>query len=252
MNKLLKICGVVAALAGCAGLPLVSETELESESEAQFRQMRNTTPISTDAKTRSYINCVAQAIVDELEEPYASRLWEVEVFDNEAINAFAMPGGKIGIFTGIFKAAENQDQLGAVIGHEVAHVTQRHSLERVNRELTQQGVISIGTAAAGIGGAAAGAVQTAAQIGLSLPYGRGQESEADIVGIYYMADAGFDPRASVQLWKNMEREQDLAPPQWLSTHPSSDNRIQDLIEALPEALSRYNAAKAAGKDPRCD
>ena len=251
MKKLLKIGVIGAVIAGCA-LPLVSETELESESEAQFRQMRNTTPVSTDANTRSYINCVAQAIVDELEEPYGSKLWEVEVFDDDAINAFAMPGGKIGIFTGIFKAAENQDQLGAVIGHEVAHVTQRHSLERVNRELTQQGVISIGTAAAGMGGAAASAVQTAAQIGLSLPYGRGQESEADIVGLYYMADAGFDPRASVQLWKNMEREQDLAPPEWFSTHPSSDTRIQDLIEALPEALSRYNAARAAGKNPRCE
>jgi predicted Zn-dependent protease len=90
-----------------------------------------------------------------------------------------------------------------------------------------------------------------AQLGLSLPYGRSQESEADTEGLLFMADAGFDPRASIKLWKNMARENKGAPPEWFSTHPSSDTRIDDLVEQLPEALARYNAAKAAGKNPDC-
>ncbi len=242
---------IVILIGGCA-LPLVTETEIENESAAEFQKMRTSLPISNDAATRSYVNCVAYAIVSELEEPYASKLWDVELFEKDEINAFAMPGGKIGVFTGIFKAAENQDQLAAVLGHEVAHVTQKHSLERVNREMTTQ--IGVVGAAAAMGGGRAtyDLVSMGAQIGLSLPYGRGQESEADVVGLMYMADAGFDPRESVKLWKNMQRENELAPPEWFSTHPSSDHRIDDLIRKLPEALARYNAARAAGKHPQCD
>lgn len=240
----------LAVFGGCA-LPLVNEAELEAESKSQFEQMRTQVPVSNDAQTRSYIDCVSRAIVAELEDPYASKLWEVEVFDDEAINAFAFPGGKIGVFTGIFKAAENQHQLAAVIGHEVAHVTQQHSLERVNRELTQQ--IGVVGAAAAMGGGQGtyDLIRMGAQIGLSLPYGRGQESEADIVGLQYMADAGFDPRESVKLWKNMARENESGPPEWFSTHPAPDTRIEDLIAALPDALQRYNAARAAGKNPQC-
>lgn len=250
VRKALWICCGVALLAACA-LPLVSETQLEVESANQFQKMRGQMPVATDAATRRYVNCVANAIIAELEPPYSDRLWEIEVFDEDQLNAFAMPGGKIGVFTGIFKAAKTQDQLAAVIGHEVAHVTQHHALERTNRELTQE--IGIVGASAVLGGNRnlADLIRMGAQIGLSLPYGREQESEADIVGLKYMADAGFDPRAAVQLWKNMEAQNDGAPPEWLSTHPSSDTRISRLIEALPEALERYNAARAAGKAPRC-
>lgn len=252
MNRLIALLLVLAGLSvgGCA-LPLVSEAEIESQSEAEFEKMRRSTLISNDARTRSYIGCIARAIVDELQEPYASMDWDLEVFENEMINAFAMPGGKIGVFTGILKVAENQDQLAAVIGHEVAHVTERHSLERANREATTQiGVIG---ATAAIGGpmGTGDLIAMGAQLGLSLPYGRSQESEADTEGLLFMADAGFDPRASIKLWKNMARENKGAPPEWFSTHPSSDTRIDDLVEQLPEALARYNAAKAAGKNPDC-
>ena len=238
-------------LGGCA-LPLVTETEIESESAAQFQKMRTTMPVSSDAATRSYVNCVAYAIVNELEEPYASKLWELELFEQDEINAFAMPGGKIGVFTGILKVAGNQDQLAAVLGHEVAHVTQKHSLERVNREMTTQIGVVGATAAIGGGQATYDLVAMGAQIGLSLPYGRGQESEADVVGLMYMADAGFNPVESIKLWKNMKEQSELAPPEWFSTHPSSDHRIDDLVRKLPEALDRYNAARAAGKNPRCE
>ena len=240
-----------AALGGCA-LPLVTESEIEAESEGQFQQMRNSMPQSTDANVNRYVNCVARAIVAELDDPYAGKDWEVVVFENEAINAFAMPGGKIGVFTGIFRVARNQDQLAAVIGHEVAHVTEQHSLERVNREMTQQGVVIGASSVLGGGQATYDLISMGAQIGLSLPYGRGQESDADVVGLRYMAAAGFDPRQSVKLWKNMDAENDVAPPEWWSTHPSSDTRIDDLIAELTGVLPLYNEARAGGKVPDCE
>lgn len=240
---------LLVSLAGCS-IPFVSEREIEIQSDAEFQKMRNSMTVSNDVNVRSYVYCVADAIIAELEEPYKSMDWEIEIFDEEAVNAFAMTGGKIGVFTGILKVADNQDQLGAVIGHEVAHVTQRHSVERVNQAMTTQ----IGATAAGAvlgGGYAGDAVQVAAQLGLTLPYGRGQESEADTVGLVYSANAGFDPRASVTLWKNMDKANKGAPPEFLSTHPSSDTRIEDLIAELPGALVNYNNAKVGGKVPNC-
>lgn len=249
MSKYLIVGVLLTAVVGCS-VPFVSEREIEIESESEFQKMRNSMKISNDVNVRSYVYCVADAIIAELEEPYASMEWDIEIFDDEAVNAFAMTGGKIGVFTGILKVAENPDQLGAVVGHEVAHVTQQHSLERVNQAMTTQ----VGAQAAGAllgGGYAGDAVQMAAQVALTLPYGRGQESEADTVGLVYSANAGFDPRESVKLWKNMDEANKGAPPEFLSTHPSSDTRIQDLIEELPTALVDYNNAKSNGKVPNC-
>ena len=245
---LIAILAVMSFVAGCS-LPMISEREVAIEADQQFDSMRTQNEISTDWETRSYIVCVAQKIIDQLDEPYASMEWDIEIFENEAVNAFAMPGGKIGVFTGILQVAENQDQLGAVLGHEVAHVTERHSVERANREITTQ----MGTTAVGaiFGGSYGDLAQMGAKLGLSLPYGRAQESEADVVGLAYKADAGFDPRASVKLWKNMAANSQGGPPEFLSTHPASDTRIDDLISELPEALAKYNSAKAAGKNPRC-
>ena len=244
-------------LAGCS-LPLVSEREVAMQADDQFEEMRGQLIVSNDIDARRYIYCVANAILATLDPPYSDLDWDIEVFDDDMVNAFAMPGGKIGVFTGILSVAENQDQLGAVIGHEVAHVTEQHSVERANRTMTTQGMATIGGVLAGVavgggsaGSATADAVQTAAQLGLLLPYGRGQESEADIVGLDYMADAGFDPRQSVQLWKNMAENNKGAPPEFLSTHPSSSTRIADLVSQLPSSLIRYNDAKEAGKNPNC-
>ena len=237
-------------LSACS-LPLYSESELESESGQQFQEMRAQTPASTDARTTAYVNCVAADIVQQLEKPYSDEDWDVVVFESEDINAFAMPGGHIGVYTGLLAVAENQDQLAAVIGHEVAHVTQQHSLKRANREATTQVGVIAGTAVLGAGPGVGDMVSMGAQLGLSLPFSRANETEADTVGLNYMADAGFNPSASIQLWKNMAAKSKLGPPQFLSTHPSGDSRIQDLIKQLPEALKRSNAAQAAGRKPNC-
>lgn len=240
---------MVLALAGCS-LPLVSEQEIAIQAGEQFEKMSAELTTSEDTEVRRYVLCVANAIIATLQPPYSELEWDIEIFSADVANAFAMPGGKIGVYTGLLKVAENQDQLGAVLGHEVAHVTEQHSLERVNRTLTTQGIATLGSVALG-GGAAGEVVQGVAQYGILLPYGRGQESEADIVGLGYMVDAGFDPRQSVQLWRNMAANNEGAPPEFMSTHPSSDSRIDDLIRQLPANLIRYNSAKAAGQRPDC-
>jgi predicted Zn-dependent protease len=231
-------------VAGC-----VSRAEIEALSDEQFEQMQTQMPLTSSAAEKAYVYCVSRAIISQLGDPYNSMDWEIEVFDNEMVNAFAMAGGKIGVFNGIFAVAVNQDQLAAVIGHEVAHVTEEHSLERANQQLITGNIVDLGAAA--IGGDIGQMVAMGADIGLFLPYGRAQESEADVVGLEYMAGAGFDPRASVQLWKNMDEKGGAGPPQFLSTHPSAENRIGDLIGELPETLPLYNEAIAAGKRPNC-
>lgn len=241
-----KLAFVVLALAaaGC-----VSESTMRVEANQQFQQMRKQLPVARDPAVRAYVFCVAQSVLRVVEEPYASRAWEIEVFDLPGANAFAMPGGKIGVYAGLLDVARDQHQLAAVIGHEIAHVTREHQVSQANRGMATQG-------AAAIIGASVGMQQTAqdlAQIGLTLPFSRSHETEADEVGLLYMADAGFDPRASITLWKNMEEKSGGArPPQFLSTHPAPENRMGNLIAGMSGALDRYNAALAIGIRPVCE
>jgi predicted Zn-dependent protease len=243
-------CLTVALCASCA-LPLANESELEDQGDKMFQEARSKTPPLRDASTRAYVNCVANAIISELEEPYASKRWEVEVFESKDVNAFALPGGHIAVYSALLEVTDNPSQLATVIGHEIAHVTRKHALQRYNRELTTEAGVIGATVALGGGSLTANALGAAAQLGLSLPFNRSQESEADIAGLDYMASAGFNPTESVPLWKNMEKKNKGGPPQFLSTHPSPDTRIQDLVRRYPEALQRYNKAQAAGKKPRC-
>jgi predicted Zn-dependent protease len=247
-HKTVGIIIVALLITGC-----VSSTQIEMESADQFQQMRAQMPVTTSLADKAYVRCVSRAIINELEEPYASYDWDIEVFDDENINAFAMPGGKIGVFSGIFSVAENQDQLAAVIGHEVAHVTLDHSLKRANTTMITRGVAVFGSEVvdATTGFETTDITVMAADLGLLRPYGRGNESEADLVGLEYMASAGFNPLASITLWTHMGKATPVGPPEWLSTHPSGENRIEDLAAEMSEALPMYNDARAAGKDPNC-
>lgn len=220
---------------------------------AAYQQTKENTPISKNAKSNNYVNCITNAITPKVD---SDTEWEVTVFDSEQVNAFALPGGKIGVYTGLLEVAENQHQLAAVIGHEIAHVTARHGNARVSAStLTQAGLVAAQVIA---GGASKekqqlmGLLGLGAQVGILLPYGRGQESESDILGLVYMASAGFDPRESVQLWKNMAKASGgKAPPELLSTHPSNATRINDLNKAMPDAMIIYNKARSQGEKPNC-
>lgn len=174
--------------------------------------------------------------------------WEVTVFkDDRTANAFALPGGKMAVYTGIFPMAKTEAGLAAVMGHEVVHALARHGAERMSQgQATNIGVQVLGTAAGiGTGSAALGqatmaALGVGAQVGMLLPFSRKHESEADYIGILLAADAGYDPREAVALWERMaQMSGGGAPAEFISTHPSHETRIDQLKKWMPEAIAIY-------------
>jgi predicted Zn-dependent protease len=251
---------VFLALGACATSPtgqpqlrLFPDSEMVRMGAAAFEQSKQETPLTrNDAATR-YVRCVAAAVVAEVGLPGE---WEVQVFESPQANAFALPGAKIGVYTGMLKVAESQDQLAAVLSHEVAHVTAQHGNARVSAaSATRVGldlVQVLTSTSTPYRTELLGLLGLGAQYGVLLPYGRGQETEADILGLDYMAMAGFDPRQAIQLWRNMAvASGGKQPPAFLSTHPSNEGRITALSERMPDAMKRYRTARARGKRPQC-
>lgn len=247
-------CGTTPT--GRSQLLLKSDAALAAEGQRQFNMIREQMVLVEDRQTIDYIACVANAIVDELEGDDAAMFWELAIIDQPDINAFVMPGGKISVFKGILTVAQNQHQLAAVIGHEVAHVTAKHANERASRASVAGAGIDV--AAILLGGgyrhqtqAAQQTLSTGAVLGILNPFSRKQETEADVIGLEYMAKAGFDPRESVTLWKNMAERNETKIPEFMSTHPSGERRIESLVAQFPTALAYYNEAAAKGKQPNC-
>lgn len=240
---------------GRSQLIMFPEAEMETMGVAAYDKLKTEMPVSDDAAKQRYVRCVANAITAELKPGEGGGTWEVTLFDEPSANAFALPGRKIGVHTGLLEVATNQDQLAAVLGHEVAHVLAHHSNERVSTQYaTQTGLELAGIIAGGSGGASQelmGLLGVGAQVGVILPFSRTQESEADQIGVDLMARAGFDPRQSIALWENMAASGGEAPPELLSTHPSSTSRIEKLRAHVPEAMSIYEQARAAGRKPNC-
>lgn len=246
------------SLLSCASSPLdrrqvvlYSDAEMARQGEQAYRQMQQELPVSTSAREIAYVQCVADHVIEALDETERnSVLWEVTVFDADQANAFALPGGKIGVYNGLFDTAVNQDQLAAVIAHEVGHVLADHSNERAS----QSTIRNVGIAAAQIFGVSDTTVQvldTATNLGIFLPFNRTQESEADAIGIMLMANAGFDPASSITLWENMSVGAGPRQPEILSTHPSPSSRIEELQSRVPEASIALAAARAKGLSPDC-
>ena len=241
---------------GRAQLTLKSDAALAQEGTRQMAIIRENSPLVQDRATIDYVACVADAIVGTLEGDDAAMYWELAIVNQPDINAFVMPGGKIVVKAGILGVAQNQHQLAAVLGHEVAHVTAHHANERATRgELTSYGVevlaIILGGGYYNQTQGAYGAASALNTMGLMNPFSRMQETEADIIGLKYMSMAGFDPRESVELWQNMNSTAETKVPEFMSTHPASDTRIENIIEQLPEMLALYNEAQAQGRYPDC-
>ncbi len=216
-----------------------------------FDTLKKEKPVSNNSQYNQVATCISQAIIKEL-----GGNWEVVVFEDKSPNAFALPGNKIGIYTGMITLVDNQDQLATVIGHEVGHVLAKHSNERASQEMTvNQGMAVIqamGSPQSALGQAAFGLLGVGAEYGILMPYSRIQESEADIIGVDLMAKAGFDPRQSIGLWQKMEQaSQGQQPVEFLSTHPAHATRIQSLEQHMPQAMDLYQQAQAAGKHPEC-
>ncbi|MCW5581121.1 MAG: M48 family metallopeptidase [Luteimonas sp.] len=253
---------VAASLAACATttsstgrrqyVGAVSQEQLNQLGAQAFTEARQKGPLSQDAKQNAYVRCVVNALVQQLPAQQRTIRWETAVFVEKEPNAYALPGGKVGVNTGIFTVARNQDQLAAVIGHEIGHVVERHHDERITRQMGAAGAVQLlGALAGDYGQLATQGGGLLAQTGFLLPGSRAQETEADIVGQRMMAQAGFDPRAAVALWQNMIAAGGSRPPQWLSTHPDPQARISELQARANQLVPVYEQARAAGHRPQC-
>lgn len=256
LDKILTIATAGAALLAATSVQARSDAEMEAEAAREFAKIKASAPLTTNRETINYVACVATAVVKVLEPPHSNYNWEMAIVETDQVNAFVMPGGKIVVYEGILRAARNQHQLAAVIGHEIAHVTAGHTKSKLLQGRPAQ--IGVAVAAVLLGGGHYGATYTAqealsqgAMYGLVLPYKRGQETEADVIGLEYMADAGFDPRESVPLWQNMGEIAGEARSEFSSTHPSGDKRIDSLVSEWTKVLPLYNQAHEEDRIPNC-
>jgi predicted Zn-dependent protease len=252
------IGGCTTTMTGRKQLTLVSEGRMNALGASAFASIKRKQKLSRDPAVNEYAQCVASAILEVVPPSSGPKdgNWEVRVFEDSTPNAFALPGGKIGIHTGMLEVASTPGRLAAVIGHEVAHVLLRHGNERMSQALIAQGVAAASSVAVGVRAPryqelVALGLGIGAQFGVLLPFSRKHESEADYIGQLFMARAGFYPAEAVVLWQAMARHDGDAPPQWQSTHPSDRSRVARLEATLPAAMRAFEKARAAGKDPWC-
>jgi len=237
---------------GRSQIILVSEQDVVQASDkihaefmADARQKNLLVTPTTAENTRELemVDRVGRRIVDAagLTSHYK---WEIALVRDQQVNAFVRPNGKIVVYTGIMPIAKSEPGLAAVLGHEVSHVVARHSAERMSQSLLAEGLVQGGSVVAGVydpryQAVAAGVLGLGVQYGALLPYSRAHESEADHLGIIYMAKAGYDPAEAIALWQRMEAAGGSRQPQWMSTHPLPGTRVTQLREWLPEAQRYY-------------
>ncbi len=240
---------------GRAQLKVMPRHEVDEAGAMAFSEILRKKPGYRDAAINAYVLCVTRELTAQLSGPAARLQWQVVVFDDLSPNAFALPGGKIGVNRGMLRVARTQDQLAAVVGHEIAHVQAEHANERMSAAYAASSAIGLGAAAASgmdpAYGQAVNLLGTGAQLGVLMPYSRAHEREADLMGLDLMARAGFDPDSSIVLWERMAELSSRKPPEFLSTHPSEETRMGDLRERLPKARAIYRNARARGRHPEC-
>jgi predicted Zn-dependent protease len=172
--------------------------------------------------------------------------WEVNVISSNELNAWCMPGGKIAVYTGLMERLKlTDDELAAVMGHEIAHALREHGRERASQQMAQEAVVGIGAALLGLGDIGTSLVSVVADVTVGLPYSREFEREADRIGVELAARAGYDPRSAVSLWQKMTQASAGGPPQFLSTHPAPENRIRDLQGYAGRVMPLYESARGS-------
>lgn len=229
--------GSLLLVAGCATNPetgrsqliLIDEGQLQQASLQAWAQMRQQTPQWRNAAAQRRLESVGGRIVQAAGR--GGQRWEFVLFDSDQRNAFVLPGGQVGFYRGLYEICDVDDYMATVLGHEVGHVTGRHAAERYSREAATQTALQVAGSQINSQVAMA-ALGLGAQVGLSLPFSREQEAEADILGLNYMHAAGYAPRQAIPFWQRMASGRGARQPEFLSTHPDPDNRIariQDYI-----------------------
>lgn len=258
LMDILAAAAVVALLAACTSAPETGRRQLllvSPSQEAQlgiqaFNEIKRDEPAITGGPDAALVRKVGQRIARVAPLPNAQ--WEFVLFKDDAPNAFALPGGKVGINTGILPITKNEAGMATVMGHEVAHAVARHSAERMSQGMAVQigGLVlgaALGPEASATKDAAMQAYGLGAQYGVMLPYSRTHELEADQLGLIYMARAGYDPAEAIEFWKRFaayNAKRGGKPPEFLSTHPLDARRIAQLQQMLPRAQAEYERIKA--------
>ena len=242
------VLGAVACetvpITGRSQVMLVSEGEEAQMGLESYQQIIGKSKVSTDARLTEQVTRVGRRIAEATERK--DYQWEFKVIDDQQANAFCLPGGKVAVYTGILPVTRDDAGLAAVLGHEVAHATARHGGERMSQQLVVQGATAAGTQTLMAGRDPAtvqlvsGLLGAGATYGLLMPWGRSQESEADHLGLIYMAKAGYHPQAARDLWVRMgEASKNRSQIEFLSTHPLPATRIAQIEGWIPEALKYY-------------
>jgi predicted Zn-dependent protease len=236
---------------------LVPAQQLERQAAGEYERMKQQANarhalVPADYPQARRLRAIAERLIPNAARwnPRASQwAWEVNLIGSKQINAFCMPGGKIAFYTGLLDTLKlSDDEVAMVMGHEVAHALREHARERIAKgELTQLGASLLGQFVGG--GKYAGAFDAGGRL-LTLKFSRDDETEADVVGLDLAARAGYDPRAAVTLWQKMMAANRGAPPQWLSTHPSGNNRIAEIERHLPQVMPLYERARKEAAPPR--
>jgi predicted Zn-dependent protease len=232
-------------------LLLVPESMVNQSAAQQYTQLKQQAAaqrvLNKDEPQVRRVRAIAQRLI-----PQGARFnpkardwaWEVNVIDTPTVNAFCMPGGKIMVFTGLVNKLQlTDDELAAVVGHEIAHALLEHGRARMSEAVLKNAGINLASAYFGLSNVGTAALAQAAQVAVSLPYSRSHETDADLVGIELAARAGYDPRAAVNVWKKMASVSGSQPPQILSTHPAHGTRIHDLEAAIPKVMPLYERAR---------
>lgn len=247
---LLVFCGCsTVSETGRKQLVLVPQSEELKLGVAAFEDLKKQMPISKDPSANAMLQRVGRRIAAAVTDMPEAQ-WEFVLFDNPEPNAFCLPGGKVGVHTGILALTKNEAGLATVVGHEVAHAALRHGAERMSRAMLMDlggQVLGAATGSSKYAQAIALAYGVGAQVGVELPHSRNQELEADRVGLRYMARAGYNPEAALEFWERFSRHQEgrggAGPPAFLRTHPVDEVRMKRLRQWLPEAKAEMRQAR---------
>lgn len=248
-------------------LMLVNSKELLPMSFSSYKEVLDTSKVLRNGSQVDMVKRVGLRIKKSVEDylianNYSQAIdgfqWEFNVIENKQVNAWCMPGGKVVFYTGILPLCRDEAGIAVVMGHEVSHAIASHGAERMSQGLLTQGVLTAGQVGLGVAmankpqqtqniwmGLFGIAAPAAANVGYILPNSRSQESEADRLGLTFMAMAGYDPRVAIDFWKRMAEAGGQKPPQWLSTHPADNTRVSNLQKLMPNALTIYQ--KTTGK-----